>query len=147
MAALNLVQQCLNLAPVPCLGVAFGLFKSIWDVVQVLGFYKFQLKELAISVAHLLSTLNDQYRRQEPLEASTWDALSNLGRCAHLILVMIFNWLTMFVKISLLTDILDLVKRQRSYGFFKLLFVKDDMQKAINSYHLRITGAFRTFQV
>ncbi|KAF8185737.1 kinase-like domain-containing protein [Pholiota molesta] len=127
MAALNLVQQCLNLAPVPCLGVAFGLFKSIWDVVQLLGFYKFQLKELAKSVALLLSTLNDQYRRQEPLEASTWDALSNLG--------------------SLLTDILDLVKRQKNYGFFKLLFIKDDMQKAINAYHLRITGAFRTFQI
>lgn len=97
MAAINVVKQCLNLAPVPCLGAAFQLFQSIWDVVQLVGSYKFQLQELTRSIALLLSTLNDQYQRQEPLEASTWDALSNLGRCGRLILA-IFDWLTVFVN-------------------------------------------------
>lgn len=90
------IQYCLNMAPVPCLGASFQLFRSIWDVVQLVGSYKFQLRELAKSIALLLSTLNDQYQRQEPLEAASWFSLSNLERCGHLILAKLTLTLTAF---------------------------------------------------
>ncbi|KAF9477025.1 kinase-like protein [Pholiota conissans] len=124
---MEVVQQCLNLAPVPCLGPAFALFKSIWDVVQRISSYKYQLKELAKTIALLISKLNERYRTQGPADSSTWDSLSDFG--------------------GILSDILDMVTNQKNYSFFKLLFVKDDMQATINSYHQRITATFRAFQI
>ncbi|KAF9484937.1 kinase-like protein [Pholiota conissans] len=127
MPKAEIVQQCLNLAPVPCLSAAFALLKLIWDEVQLVWSYKYQLKELARSIAFLLSTLNDQFQRRTRLESSTLDSLCDLQ--------------------YLLNDIVDWIAKQKSYGFFKLLFVKEDSQAAIDSYHQQITETFRRFQI
>ena len=71
--ALDVIQSCLALAPVPYLGPAFGIFKFIWDSIQAVQGSREQLKAFAEAIAKFLATLDREARRGS----------LNLGTQAH----------------------------------------------------------------
>jgi hypothetical protein len=81
---MDIIHQCLSLAPVPYLGPAFSAFKFIWSSVQQVQASKQQLETLAQSIAQLLQTLNGEYRAGRLLQAGTSSPLTNLRRCVRI---------------------------------------------------------------
>jgi hypothetical protein len=53
-AAMDIIQQCLALVPVPYLGTAFSIFQFIWTSVSQAQASKGQLRVLAFALSELL---------------------------------------------------------------------------------------------
>jgi hypothetical protein len=76
---MDIVQQCLALAPVPYLSTAFSLLRFIWTSVQQVQASKEQLRVLANCIAQLLCTLDAQYRTNKIVPSTTATALNDLS--------------------------------------------------------------------
>jgi hypothetical protein len=85
---MDIVHQCLALAPVPYLAPAFSLLQAIWLSVKQAQASKRQLEVLAQSIAQLLQTLDRQYRARKLLQVQTSKALTDL--CGFVIFT--FPW-------------------------------------------------------
>jgi hypothetical protein len=68
---MDIIQQCLSLAPVPHLAPAFTVFKFIWSSAQQAQASKQQLEVLTQSIAQLLKTLDGEDHAQRLLLART----------------------------------------------------------------------------
>ena len=77
---MDIIHQCLSLAPVPYLLPAFSVLRFIWSSIQQVQASKWQLEALAQSIAQLLETLNEEYRAGRLLQAKTSTPLKNLRR-------------------------------------------------------------------
>jgi hypothetical protein len=64
-----IITICLALTPVPCLSRAHSILRSIWNAIQRVQSSKQQLKALAISVALLLRTLDNEIRSGHLVES------------------------------------------------------------------------------
>jgi hypothetical protein len=76
---MDIVQQCLALAPVPYLSTAFSLLKFIWTSVQQAQASKEQLRVLATCIAQLLRALDYEYRANKMVPSTTATALNDLS--------------------------------------------------------------------
>jgi hypothetical protein len=61
LSIMDIIQQCLSLAPVPYLAPAFSVLRFIWSLVEQAQASKRQLQALAQTIAQLLRTLNREY--------------------------------------------------------------------------------------
>jgi hypothetical protein len=77
---LDTIGACLQLAPVPYLGVAFAIFKSIWSTIDGIRWSKEQLLALAFCIAQLLQTLDRAYRSNRISLRTTSREIANLER-------------------------------------------------------------------
>jgi hypothetical protein len=77
---MDIIHQCLSLAPVPYLSPAFSVLRFIWSSIQQVQASQRQLEVLAQSIAQLLETLNEEYRAGRLLQAKTSSPLKNLRR-------------------------------------------------------------------
>jgi hypothetical protein len=76
---MDVLQQCLSLAPVPYLAHAFSVLRFIWSSVEQAQASKCQLQALAEMIAELLWTLNGKYCAGRLLHDNTSTSLANLG--------------------------------------------------------------------
>jgi hypothetical protein len=76
---MDVVQQCLNLVPLPYLSTVFSVLRFIWTSVQEVQASKEQLRVLATCIAQLLRTLDVQYRANKIVLSTTATALSDLS--------------------------------------------------------------------
>ena len=143
---MDIIQQCLSLAPVPYLAPAFSVLRFIYSSVEQAQASKQQLQALAQTIAQLLWTLNREYRSGRLLHAKTSTAVDDLGRFVILTMSYILG---SYWRIShrLLNEISEFVQKEVSYPFLKLLFTKDQRIARIEQYHGRITTAVTSFQV
>jgi hypothetical protein len=77
---MDIIQQCLSLAPVPYLAPAFSVLRFIYSSVEQAQASKWQLQALSQTIAQLLLTLNRAYRSRQLLHAKTSTAVDDLGR-------------------------------------------------------------------
>jgi len=77
---MDIIHQCLLLAPVPYLVPAFDVFRFIWTSVEQAQASKLQLHALAQTIGQLLSTLNKEYRAERLVQAETSTPVANLCR-------------------------------------------------------------------
>jgi hypothetical protein len=77
---MNIIQQCLSLAPVPYLAPAFSALRFICSSVEQAQASKLQLKALAQTIAQLLQTLDREYRARRLLQVRTSGPLADLIR-------------------------------------------------------------------
>ena len=76
---MDIIHQCLSLAPVPYLDFAFSVFRFIWTSVEQAQASKQQLRALAQTIAQLLSTLDKEYRAGRLVQAETSTPVADLG--------------------------------------------------------------------
>jgi len=77
---MDIIYQCLSLAPVPYLAPAFSVLRFIYSSVEQAQASKQQLQALSQTIAQLLWTLNKEYRSERLLYAKTSTAIDDLGR-------------------------------------------------------------------
>jgi hypothetical protein len=77
---MDIIHQCLSLAPVPYLGPAFSALRFIWSSIEQVTASKCQLEALAQSIAQLLKALDEGYRDGQLLENRTSTPLADLRR-------------------------------------------------------------------
>jgi hypothetical protein len=75
---MDIVHQCLSLAPVPGLASSFSVLRFICSSVAQAQASKGQLQALTQTIAHLLSTLNKEYGTGQLLHAKTSMAVDDL---------------------------------------------------------------------
>jgi hypothetical protein len=75
---MEIVQQCLSLAPVPYLASAFSALRFIWLSIEQAKASKCQLEALAHSIAQLLKALDEGYRAGRLLQYRTFTPLADL---------------------------------------------------------------------
>jgi prephenate dehydratase len=75
---MDIIEDCLCLAPVPYLNLAFRLFANIWRGVEQIQNCKAQLTVLAQCIAYLLRSLHAQYTSQRLTAEATATALLEL---------------------------------------------------------------------
>jgi hypothetical protein len=142
---MDIIQQCLSLAPVPYLATAFSALKFIWSSIQTAEASKRQLQALTQSIAQLLQTLEKEYRAGRLLKVKTSTPLVNLLR----FVVLTMHWALDTHRSPshrLLDEISAFVQKEALCGFLKLLFTKDQRITRIEEYHRRIGDAATTFQ-
>jgi hypothetical protein len=76
--SMDIIQQCLSLAPVPYLAPAFSVFRFICSTVEQAQASKQQLQALSQTIAQLLSTLNTEYRAGRLLQTKTSTPVADL---------------------------------------------------------------------
>jgi hypothetical protein len=144
---MDIIHQCLSLAPVPYLAPAFSLLRIIWSSVEQAQASKRQLEALAQSIAQLLQTLDGQYRAWQPLQVQTSEPLADL--CGFVIFTLPCQDLgterSLFYR--LLEEISTFIEKEASCVFLKLLFTKDQRIAKIDEYHRRIATSVTSFQV
>lgn len=77
---MDIINICLNIAPVPGLSASFTILKFIASTVQQVQASKLQLVALATSTAQLLDTLNAEYTSGRLSPNKSGEALDNLER-------------------------------------------------------------------
>jgi len=75
---MDIIHQCLSLAPVPGLASAFSILRFICSSVVQAQASKGQLQALTQTIAHLLCTLNKEYGVGQLLHAKTSMAVDDL---------------------------------------------------------------------
>ena len=80
LLTMDIIHECLSLAPVPYLGHAFSVLRFIWSSIQQVRASKQQLEALALSIAQLLRTLDREYRAGRLLQAGTSNPIAELAR-------------------------------------------------------------------
>jgi len=78
--SMDIIHQCLSLAPVPYLAHAFSFLRFICSSVEQAQASKQQLQALSQMIAQLLWTLNKEYRSGQLLHAKTANAIDDLER-------------------------------------------------------------------
>jgi hypothetical protein len=82
---MDIIHQCLSLAPVPYLATAFSALRFIWLTIQQVQASNGQLEVLAETVAQLLQTLNEEYRAGRLLQDKTSMHLADLAKCVFFV--------------------------------------------------------------
>jgi hypothetical protein len=141
---MDIIQSCLSLTPVPCLGLAFSVFRTIWTSVQQVQASKEQLLVLAYSSAQLLNVLDTQYRARRLLEDRTSMPLHELSRY-DILTVFGFDW-CFICMLRLLNEISVFIQKQSSQSFVKSLCTKNQRITEIERYHKRINITVDSFQ-
>ena len=77
---MDIVHQCLSLAPVPYLGPAFSALRFIWSSIEQAKASKSQLEALGQSIAQLLKALDEGYRAGRLLQNRTSAPLADLRK-------------------------------------------------------------------
>jgi len=78
---MDCIEFVLNCTPIPCLGLCYTIFKTIWVAVQEVRASRGQFRVLAEAVAALLQALDRQHRARRISEASIVGAVDELERC------------------------------------------------------------------
>ncbi|KAF9055624.1 kinase-like domain-containing protein [Panaeolus papilionaceus] len=124
---MDVIESCLGIAPVPGLGFAFKVFKSIFASVQEAQGFKEQLIVLSASIAAILKALDRQYRDGKLSEISTRKELDELN--------------------ELMREISTFTQKQSAYNFLKLMFVKELALSTIDGYRSRLDATVNAFQI
>jgi hypothetical protein len=90
-SGLEIIHNCLALAPLPYLATVFSAFMFIWTSVEQAQASKQQLEVLVQTIAQLLQTLDRQYRAGRLLQARTSTPLSDLGRSVNTYCPLMFE--------------------------------------------------------
>jgi hypothetical protein len=98
LSTMDIIQQCLSLAPVPCLALAFSAFWFICPYMPQAQVSKKQLEALAQSIARLLQTLDGVYRAGRLLQAQTLAPLTDL--CRFVGFVMPCDWICTSIMVQ-----------------------------------------------
>ena len=77
---MDIIEQCLSLAPVPYLAPAFSVFKFIWATIGEVQASKKQLEILAQALSQLLQTLDSEYRSGRLTAATSFKSLDRLNK-------------------------------------------------------------------
>jgi hypothetical protein len=144
---MDIIQQCLSLAPVPYLAPAFSVLRFIWSLVEQAQASKQQLQVLAQTIAQLLRTLNREYSAGRLRQAKTSMPLGDLHK--FVLSTTVSQTLpTTHRRLSyrLLKEISIFVRKETSRPFLKVLFTKDERIARIEQYHRRIATAVTSFQ-
>jgi hypothetical protein len=88
-SGLEIIHNCLALAPLPYLATVSSAFMFIWTSVEQAS--KQQLEVLVQTIAQLLQTLDRQYRAGRLLKARTSTPLSDLGRSVNTYCPLMFE--------------------------------------------------------
>lgn len=80
LSAMDIIQSCLALAPVPYLSTAFSIFKVIWVSVEQVQASNKQLQALSYSIAQLLEALDRGYRQDKLQHTGTSTQLEDLHK-------------------------------------------------------------------
>jgi hypothetical protein len=142
---MDIIHDCISLVPVPYLRPAFSIFRSIWASIDEVQQSKEQLRVLADCIAHLLKTLDTEYRTGRLIKTKTSKALEDLYRCAIRHGSRICSAHPYLC--SLLQEISCFAHTQAAYGFVKLLVSKDKRLAAIQVYHRKVASFVDAFQV
>jgi hypothetical protein len=138
---MDIIHQCLSLAPVPYLDFAFSVFRFIYTSVEQAQASKQQLHALTQTIAQLLSTLNKEYCAGRLVQADTSTPVAELGRFVRLTAPHILDSYRCPLH-RLLENISSFVQKETSRPFIKLLFTKGQRIAQIEQYHRSIsTGA------
>ncbi|KIM77036.1 hypothetical protein PILCRDRAFT_12391 [Piloderma croceum F 1598] len=81
---MNIIHQCLSLAPIPYLAPAFSILRFICSPIEQAQASKQQLRALAQTIAQLLCMLNEEYRAGRLVRAKTSTSVANLDRFVSL---------------------------------------------------------------
>jgi hypothetical protein len=142
---MDIIHQCLSLAPVPYLDFAFSVFRFICTSVEQAQASKQQLHALAQTIAQPLSTLNKEYCAGRLVQADTSTPVAELGRFMRLTAPHILDSYRCPLH-RLLEDISAFVQKETSRPFMKLLFTKNLRIAQIEQYHRSISTAVTSFQ-
>jgi hypothetical protein len=85
---MDIIQQCLSLAPVPYLAPAFSVLRFIWSSIKQAQASKGQLEALGQSIAQFLKALDGEYSTGRLLQVRTSTPLADLLRFVRFINVM-----------------------------------------------------------
>jgi hypothetical protein len=88
---MDIIHECLSLAPVPYLGHAFSVLRFIWSSIQQVRASKQQLEGLALSIAQLLWTLDREYCAGRLLHVATSKPIVDLSRCVRSAVLWTFD--------------------------------------------------------
>src|SRR5882672_9366175 len=94
---MDIIHQCLSLAPVPCLASAFTVLRFICSSVIQAQASKGQLQALTQMIAHLLCTLNKEYGAGQLLHANTLMAIDDLEMFVALMSALRTRYLLVFI--------------------------------------------------
>lgn len=143
---MEFVETVFQLTPVPYLDFSFAVFKGLWDALKDVQSSKLQFTVLAQSAAHLLQILDKGFRSGSlKTDDLSSDALADLERWVQLPLV-VWNEMT-WMPLRLLKDISAYIQKQSSFGFIKLLLIKDERLATIETFHRRISNSINAFHV
>ena len=142
---MDIIHQCLSLAPIPYLAPAFSILRFICSSVEQAQASKQQLRALAQTIAQLLCTLNEEYHAGRLVEAKTLTSIANLDRFVSLTLTRVpgSHW---HLSCRLLDEISVFVQKEASRPFLMLLFTKGQRITQIEQYHGRLSTAVTSFQ-
>ena len=143
---MDFIQQCLCLAPVPYLAAAFSALRLIWLSVEQAQASQRQLESLAQSIAHLLQTLDREYRSGRLRQEQTSTPLVDLRRSGYSNCCLFKFSTYRSLPHRLLDEISVFVQREATHGFLKLLFCKDQRIVEIEAYHRNIAMLVNSFQ-
>jgi hypothetical protein len=141
---MDIIHQCLSLAPVPYLAPAFGALRFIWSSVQQAQASEGQLKALTQSIAQLLHTLDTEYHAGRLLQAKTLMPLADLRR--YVVITLPLAWMST-LPCRLLDEIAAFIQKESPCSFLQLLFTKDQRIARIDTYYRRIGTSIESFQV
>jgi hypothetical protein len=82
---MDIIHQCLSLAPVPYLAPVFAVLRFIWLSVEQAQASKRQLQALAQTIAQLLWTLDKEYSAGRLVQSLMLTHITNLGRFVELL--------------------------------------------------------------
>ncbi len=142
---MDIIHQCLALAPVPYLDFTFSVFRFIWTSVEQAQASKQQLRALAQTIAQLLSTLDKEYRAGRLVQAETSTPVADLGGFVILTAPYIPGSYRCALH-RLLEEISVFVQKETSRPFIKLLFTKGQRIAQIEQYHRSISTTVTSFQ-
>ena len=91
LLTMDIIHECLSLAPVPYLGHAFSVLRFIWSSIQQIHASKQQLKALALSIAQLLRTLDREYCAGWLLQVGTSKSITDLSRFVRIAVSWTFD--------------------------------------------------------
>jgi hypothetical protein len=122
---MDIINTCLNVAPVPYLSAAFSTFRFVYTSVEKTKQCRTQLLTLSETSARLLLTLNDRTKYHRITASSK--ALVDLER--------------------LLDEILRFVKDKERQPFLKALFFRGSTVTQIEAFSTKMLGLVHAFQV
>ncbi|KAH9990026.1 hypothetical protein BJV77DRAFT_639751 [Russula vinacea] len=124
---LDSVSGVLDLVPVPCLGLAWKGFKTLWDAIQKVHDSRAQLETLTGSVAELILTLDRKLKDQPDLASSIDEELKSLR--------------------ILIDEIRDLALEQAGKAFLRRFLQGDEITSSVSTYHWRLLHLYHKFNI
>jgi hypothetical protein len=143
----DVVSVCLSLAPVPGLHFAFTTLRWVIATTNQVQDSKEQIRNLTESLAQLMFTVNEQYKKGKLLETDTKRALEGLEGYVNVLLSSVVGSLTVPKFYSLLNDVWKFVEAQKKNSIFAQIISSKKRLDTIDSFHRRIAMSINAFQV